>query len=241
MTLTERRPLFVLTAIACAFGGILLGAAILLARPSPPAANPTSGEAGLIAPRRLTPTSRADGPSLGLPSAALTLDLYSDFQCPFCAQFDREILQPLVDEFVTPGYVRFTEHDIAILGRSGSGFDESLESATAATCAELQGKYWPYHDWLFANQDGENRGGFSRPRLDAIAAAVGLDRGSFDSCLSGSEVRALVRAATQRALDGGVAGTPTLYIDGQPAGDLQIYGQLATYLRSRLHLPAASP
>ncbi len=223
------------TAIAVLLGLAFVGTLSIATQPTPSAS--ISGSVGVVAPARLTPAAGGSGPSIGSQSASLALDLYTDFQCPACATFDRDILPSLVADFVTPGYIRFTEHDVAFLGNTTPGeYDESLEAAAAASCAGREGMYWPYHDWLFANQMGENRGAFSRSRLDAIAAKIGLDVSAFGACMSGQDVRAAIRAGTQSALSTGLASTPSLYIDGQPADPLQPYAQLATYLRSRLHI-----
>ncbi|MGZ4158725.1 MAG: DsbA family protein, partial [Bacteroidia bacterium] len=85
--------------------------------------------------------------------------MWEDFQCPACGNFTRQIEPTIVDRYVVPGSVRLTFHDDAFIGQ------ESLDAASAARCAGDQGKFWPYHDWLFANQNGENEGQFSRDRL----------------------------------------------------------------------------
>ena len=68
--------------------------------------------------------------------------------------------------YVETGRVRLVFRDYDFLG------DESASAAVAAE-AEQQGKLWPYHDCLFANQLGEKAGSFTVARLEAIASAVG--------------------------------------------------------------------
>ena len=47
--------------------------------------------------------------------------------------------------------------------------DESKIAAVGAACATDQGRYWDYTHWVYANQDGENNGGFARDRLNAVS------------------------------------------------------------------------
>jgi protein-disulfide isomerase len=83
----------------------------------------------------------------------------------------------------------------------------------AARCADQQGKFWPYHDVLFANQAGENSGNYSRQRLQDMADAVGLDRTKFDACLSDNEISNAVQVETNQGLTR-ANGTPTLDFGG---------------------------
>ena len=73
-------------------------------------------------------------------------------------------------KYVTPGTLRIVHHDAAFQGaKSSAAYDESVEAAAGGRCAADQGGYWPFQDWAFANQAGENQGAFAAPRLTAIA------------------------------------------------------------------------
>lgn len=124
-----------------------------------------------------------------------------------------------------PGRLRIVEHEVDILDRGGS--TESADAAAAAACAADQGRYWPYHDYLFANQHGENAGAFARPTLLAIARAVGLDEAAFTSCLDGGTHQAAVRALTLQAQ---ITATPTFVLAGQRYQGLLPYDQLASLI-----------
>ncbi len=110
---------------------------------------------------------------------------------------------------MVPGKVRLVFHDFAFLG------PESVAAATAASCAGEQDKFWEYHSWVFANQNGENQGQFTRDRLNAIADRVGLDRAAWDACYDGPAAGASVTASTAAGRAAGVASTPTLVLDGK--------------------------
>lgn len=212
---TKRRgsPILWITALVAVVAVVLIGALVLLQGGGRSAAVDT---AGLVTPTAPTPLALADGRSLGKADAPVTLEVWSDFQCPVCGQFAVTVEPALVRNYVTPGTLRIVDHDAAFQGqRSSSSYDESVEAGAGARCAADQGRYWPFRDWLFANQAGENEGGFADARLRAIAAAAGLDLTAWDACRATGQQQAAVRAETAQAVSKGVTGTPTMYLNGQ--------------------------
>jgi protein-disulfide isomerase len=204
----------------------------------PGGASGSADSSGLVAPTVHTPADLGDTPAeLGNPSAPLQMVVTSDFQCPICERFAQEELPKLISDFVRPGLLHITVRDVEFLDRNTT---ESLDAATAASCAGVQGRYWEYHDWLFANQEGENQGAFSRSRLDAIADKVELDRTAFDACIAAPTERAKIQANTSAALAAGIHATPTFVVNGgQPISGLPQYDSFESYLRSLL--PSGAP
>lgn len=172
--------------------------------------------AGLQPPIAVTPIELADGRSLGQADAPVTLEVWSDFQCPACQRFAELVEPTLIRTYVTSGTLRIVDHDAAFQGnRVAASYDESVEAGAAARCAAEQNAYWPFHDWLFANQVGENQGAFRDERLRAIATGARLDVVAWDACRATGEQQAAVRAETQQALAQGVNATPTMFLNGQ--------------------------
>jgi protein-disulfide isomerase len=153
---------------------------------------------------------RNGGEQRGSASAPVLVEEYGDFQCPHCADFQREV-GPTVDRLVNAGTIRFDYHPIAFIG------PESTTAASAAVCAGDQGKFWPYHDQLFAQQGAENSGTFSTSRLLAIGRQVGLTDQRFATCVNHSTYNGWVSKATDDASRRGVTQTPTVFVDGQVA------------------------
>lgn len=144
--------------------------------------------------------------SLGDPDAPLTVVEYSDFQCPFCQMVAVGILPQIQREYIDAGQVRFVYRHFPILG------EESLGAALAAECAGEQDKFWQYHDVLFANQMGENRGAFAIDRLKTFAHELGLDGAAFDACLDSERYLAKVQADRAEGQAQGVRSTPTIVV-----------------------------
>lgn len=94
--------------------------------------------------------------------------------------------------------------------------DESYAAAEASECANDQGKFWEYHDYLFANHNGENQGAFSNTNLKAFAKALNLDTAAFDACLDSGQHREQVQQDASFAQQLGVRSTPTFLVNGEP-------------------------
>jgi protein-disulfide isomerase len=114
-------------------------------------------------PAAATERAKATGNTLGDANAPVTLEVYADFQCPVCGQFDRGTLKQIEDKYVKTGKVKIVFNHFAFIG------DESIRAAEASECANAQGKFWEYADTLFSNQAGENQGAFSDANLEKFA------------------------------------------------------------------------
>ena len=117
---------------------------------------------------------------------------------------------------MTDGTLKLVYRDAAFQGQRSDGpWDESVEAAAAARCAGDQDRFWTFHDWLFANQEGENVGSFTKERLRAIAEQVGLDLPAYEACVNDGAQQAAVRQETDAAIASGITATPTLVLNGQ--------------------------
>ncbi|MHB8399639.1 MAG: DsbA family protein [Candidatus Limnocylindrales bacterium] len=210
--------------------GILALAVVIAFTGSTGGSNPASA-ASLIKPPNTIPAGLENDRTLGRPDAPVTVDLWTDFQCPYCAQFTQQIEPQLIRDFVVPGTVKLVAHDLSFIG-AGHTPDESNDAAVAARCAARQGRFWEYDEYLFWNQLGENVGSFTPPRLLAIASAVGLDTTAFTSCVADPSVLAAVTADTAAGTAKGVTSTPTLFVNGTRLVGVPSYASLAATIRA---------
>jgi protein-disulfide isomerase len=81
-------------------------------------------------------------------------------------------------------------------------------------CANQQGKFWEYHDVLFANWNGENQGAFSPTHLVEFANALELNLKDFQACVDAGSYAADVQASFDKGTTMGVSGTPTVFVNG---------------------------
>lgn len=149
-----------------------------------------------------------NGRVLGDPNAPVTIIEYGDYQCPYCGIVAREDLPTLIDEFVATGQASFEYRDLAFLG------PESSWAAEAAACAEDQDAFWPFHKTVFANQNQENQGAFTRERLESMAEQLGLDMDEFRTCVNNGTHAEAVVAMADEARAAGINATPTFVING---------------------------
>lgn len=92
-------------------------------------------------------------------------------------------------------------------------------AAVAAMAAHKQGKFWPYHDTLFANF-----GTLSEEKFQEIAAQVGLNKAQFEADRKDPALQALVSRDLQDGLKAEVRGVPSVFINGRPLEDRSLQG-----------------
>ncbi len=84
------------------------------------------------------------------------------------------------------------------------------KASEATECADDQGKFWEYHDLLFANPSA-----LDVDSLKGYAGQLGLDTGTFNECLDSGEYEQEVLQDMQDGRASGVTGTPAFFINGQ--------------------------
>ncbi len=148
-------------------------------------------------------------PALGNASARVVLEMWGDFQCPFCERFLSTTFPDLQRRYIDSGELRFVWRNFAWYG------PESRDAAVAAYCAGEQGKFWEYHDALYRNQGGINSGAFNRGTLNRIAEELGVDMTAFGACSAGTKYQDLLNAEYDSGRDKDIGGTPTFFINGK--------------------------
>ncbi len=173
---------------------------------------------GLSAPP--APVANVVRPSEGSATAPVTVAEYSDYQCDYCGRWAREVEASFRSAFITTGRVRFEWHDDAWEGQ------ESVDAANAARCAGDQGQFWAMHDLLYRSQGATpNTGAFTKDKLKAMGATLGLDATTFDACVDAGTYDAAVRADTKVA-SAAFSGTPAFSVNGTPLVGYQTMAQL---------------
>ncbi|MPZ75825.1 MAG: thioredoxin domain-containing protein [Deltaproteobacteria bacterium] len=144
-----------------------------------------------------------DAPSKGKDSTPVTIVKFEDFQCPFCKQ-----AQPILGEILTRynGKVRVVHKDLPL----DSIHPQARQAAEAARCAGDQGKFWEYHDKLYASSPKA-----APEDLRSYAKEVGLNKDSFETCLSSGKFKAVVQKDVNEGAGLGLTGTPAFFINGR--------------------------
>jgi len=157
------------------------------------------------------------GTGIVLGTGPVTIDLYEDYLCPACKQF-QQISGETLNQLVSEGKARLVFHPVAFLNRF-STTEYSTRSSAASGCAAQGGKFREFTDQLFTKQPPEGGAGLSNDELVDIGAGVGLNRDEFASCVSDGTYRPWTEHVTDEASKSGVTGTPTIKVNGSDLQD----------------------
>ncbi len=140
-------------------------------------------------------------PSRGPADAPVTMVVFSDFQCPFCARMEA-ILGEV--EKAYPGKVRVVWKNFPL-----SFHARAMVAAEAAMAAHEQGKFWPMQAKLMEHQNA-----LEDTDLEGYAREIGLDMVRFKAAMASHEFAAAVGADVKQASALGVKGAPTTFVNG---------------------------
>lgn len=141
-------------------------------------------------------------PSKGSPVAPIVIVEFGDFQCPYC-----RAAAPIISQ-VAAKYPEAVKLEFRYFPLQ-SIHPEALASAEAAACAQAQGKFWQYHDQLYAQQDALGDALYA-----SLAGELGLDVAAFNRCREGRLMLARIQTDYEAGVAAGVRGTPTWFVSG---------------------------
>jgi protein-disulfide isomerase len=154
---------------------------------------------------------------------------FSDFQCPYCGGVQATLQSVLAKH---PDTVALAYRDMPM----SKIHPFARKAAEAARCAGEQGKFWEYHDLLFANQSKLDQDG-----LMDKARTLKLDEQQFESCLSGEKFKAQIQQDSQDGMRAGVSGTPGFFINGIFMSGSQPESAFENLVQEQLSASSASP
>jgi len=144
-------------------------------------------------------------PGRGPEDAPVTIVVFGDYQCPYCQQWQAEVLPLLLEQYPTQVRWVYVDYPLPEL------HPEAFLAAEAAHCAGEQSQFWPFHEALFAPQAR-----LGNDLYLELAAELKLDRATFEACLTEGQFAGFVRASRQAAQALGLTGTPAFLINGRP-------------------------
>jgi len=154
------------------------------------------------------PAPDAQSPIKGPASAKVTIQIFSDFQCPFCKRVEPTLAE-LEKEY--GGKIKFVWRHMPLPFHQ----DAPLASQAAQEAFAQKGNaaFWKMHDKLFEVQ-GTSEDAIKRPGLEKIAQDIGLNMDKFKAALDSSAHKAKIEADTKIGNDAGINGTPAFVING---------------------------
>jgi len=148
-------------------------------------------------------------------SNAPTVDLYEDFQCPVCGQFEKA-MGPSLASLAAAGEVKLVVHTLTFLDDNLKN-DSSTRSANAAACAADAGKFLQYHAAVFAGQPTKEGAGYTDVQLTQFAQTAGITGTAlttWQKCATSAQHAKYVTDVETAAGQAGVTGTPTIKLNG---------------------------
>jgi protein-disulfide isomerase len=154
------------------------------------------------------------GTTLGDPRAAVVIEEYSDFQCPFCKEYSDKIEPKILEEYVVTGKVRVLYHTFGNwVSRKAEGNTESSRTAEAAQFAADHNRFWQLRDAFFELQGRPNSGVFSDETIIAAAVQVGLNGERLRADLAAHAYASRVQREYDEGIARGVTSTPTFFVN----------------------------
>ncbi|MFA7253247.1 MAG: thioredoxin domain-containing protein [Patescibacteria group bacterium] len=166
---------------------------------------------------------------LGDKSAPITIVNYSDYQCPYCINFDKTMTQ-IVESY--PGQVRWVYRHFPLPSNK-----YSKGTAIAAEAAGKQGKFWEFHNKIVekSRPDGSK---FQERNLLEYAKELGLNENQFKNDLKDMKVIAKVENDTASGTALKIKGTPASYLIDQNNNIEELRGALTfEQLKEKLDPP----
>ncbi|GAB3161951.1 hypothetical protein FLX08_31500 [Microbispora hainanensis] len=185
--------------------------------PEKPAAAPPAGVPAALVDRLVTleqdGTVRIAQPDVAGP----TMEIYEDYQCPVCLEFEQGDNGAFVRELAVKGEIAVMIHPMTIFQDDWPITRENSRRALIASlCVRDPSKWLRYHDELYAHQPDElQKGGFPNEQLVQLASKVGIPAEEFAECLTSPETAKRADDVTALGFSRGVEGTPTIRYQGQ--------------------------
>ena len=162
-------------------------------------------------------------PYRGPADARVTVVEFTDYECPFCARYFRQVYPTLLTEY--GDRIRYVIRNYPLT----SIHAHAAKAAEAAECAADQDKFWEYHDVLYPRQAS-----LDLPNLKQYAAELGLDGDRFAACLDSGEKAEIVAADVRDGRAYGLNGTPTFFINGRKLVGAQPLAVFESYIERAL-------
>jgi protein-disulfide isomerase len=209
---SRRLAILVISLVTAAIVVIVgAGAVILIAR---------QNKIDTVAKAAAPPANLVDsGIQIGQANAKVKIEIYEDFQCPFCMNFEKES-RAQIKAWVADGTAKVIYHPVAILDR-GSSTNYSTRSLNAAAVVINTDptKFTTFHDLLFDNQPAEGGAGLPDSSLIDFAVKAGLTSDQVSAPITSLKYQGWSVTVTEAFSKKGFTGTPTVVVNGKQLGD----------------------
>jgi protein-disulfide isomerase len=195
--MATRRPMMIRLGLLAALA--LLAVLVVVVVTAPPKSS--GGGGGTPAVLSELDGIPQSGIALGSPDAPVTLVEFADLQCPFCAEYERNVLPELLERYVKTGQLRLELRLLRFLG------PDSDRLARVAAAASTQDRMWQLVALAYERQGAENSGYATEDFIERLTTDAGLR--DLDA---GAAAEKQVRRSEQIARSAGIDSTPSFLI-----------------------------
>jgi hypothetical protein len=189
------------------------GASSAPSAPAPESASPEPTSAPAVTDpkilelvRSLPKRDPADAQAKGRADATVVMVLYSDFACPYCTRLAQQV-EPQLADLVEDGTLRIEWRDLAQISET------SPLAAQAGLAAAEQGRFWEFHDAVYAAADPSDHPAYTTDSLVEFAKAAGVpDIDQFTATMNDAHTAEKVAKAADDAHGMGISSTPFMII-----------------------------
>lgn len=142
-------------------------------------------------------------PFKGSETAPVTIAVFDDYQCPYCAKLEPQLSQ-ILERY--PQKVKLVIKQFPLIRIHA----QAMAAAKAALAAHRQGKFWEMHEKLFQKQNELNE-----VKIKELAQSLGLDMARFENDMKDSEIERMINQDLQNGFQIQVQGTPTVFVNGK--------------------------
>jgi protein-disulfide isomerase len=177
--------------------------------------------------KTIDPAVLAEDQKTGPDDAKVKLIEYADFQCPACKAAEPMVKQ-LQNDFGDRIQIIYRYFPLKNI------HPNAVVAAEAAEAAGKQGQFWQMHDLLFDNQEAWASSANAADYFIQYARSLGLDEDQFTRDLRSEAVSDKINASYDRALDLGLNGTPTFFLNGSQIATPNTYDQFKQMIQDEL-------
>jgi protein-disulfide isomerase len=211
----RRRRLWLLGASAVA-AIVVVGVLIAVSQGGGSSSGGGGSPTSTVQPTTLFDGIPQQGATLGNPNARLKMVEFVDLQCPFCAEYTRNVLPTLVQRYVRTGKLSIEMRPLTFIG------DDSVTAGKAAAAAAERNRLWQFADLVYLHQGEENTGYVTDAFITKIARAAGLNAAPIVAAADSGSTPALLTQAQREAAEQSFNSTPSFLL-GPRGGSLRSF------------------
>ncbi len=221
------------TPIAVVIAGIIIAAAIVFTRPQTANIQGNNAQTPPPVAADIKKVNIKNEPFIGDANAPVVIAYWSDYQCPFCKQFEQTTMAEVIKNYVDTHKVKIVFKDFQFLGPDS----QAAALASRAVWENYPNQYFDWREAMFEKQDAENGGFGKKEDIIVLTKTIkGIDANKISSLMDTNKVayQKTIDADKQEGIKFGVRGTPGFIVGKQLIPGVVGYSEFAELIDAEL-------